>query len=244
MKTTCTLLAVAFLVSLPCSAGEIVWERDKEKIAATEVVLTAMLYDSYKLQDMGTDLTTLEFDIAVGTSGFAYNVRPGASYAGQPLSLGGTGQLTGNHWAGQTSGMWGSTPIETGWTNDITFGSNGATGYWSLIRHTRWEPDETWDVEVSPGGGSAISTHEGGGEDRGVLEAQENGPPLWRWELTKKSAAVPVQTTISLALADTMQLGGTGSISFALLPEPASLVLIGIGFLVTLSRRVRFARSR
>lgn len=221
------------LILVPAVRAELILDDEKYEIAAAEMLLTRAWFDTFKLQDFGLDDAQLDFDVAISTDSFAYSFHSGATYHGLPLVLSGTGQRNGDQWTGRTTGSLGDTPIDMPWVSNIAWRTLGADCDWHTGRGD-WEPDETWTIDYSGTGGFATSTHEGGGEDRGV---RRDGK--MKWTLLKAPEAT-AKADLSLPL-DYPGVG-TGTLSFGtyVVPEPASSILLACGaagLLLTRRRR-------
>ncbi|MBN2446457.1 MAG: PEP-CTERM sorting domain-containing protein [Phycisphaerae bacterium] len=212
---------------LACANVQAAWEDEKADIMAAEMLLTRVYYDALTLSDFGYGEGSFDFSLAISTDSFAYECAAGSSYGGESLVLSGVGQRSGDQWSGTTTGSLGETALNMPWVSNIEWLESGANCDW----HTgiRWEPDSSWTVESSPGGGFAVSTHANGGTDRGVLHA---GPPRrWVWTLTQTVMATT--PPINIAMSTPGDGPGVGSANMEIVPEPASAGLLALGLLLT-----------
>lgn len=204
-------------------AQPINWPADAPKLVAHQMLSSSVMFDMLRLdRRVGSDAGWHTATYTIGASGFSYTLGASETYQGQSFTLTTVGVFDGvDTWMTTTTGSVGLIDLSAMLRTTITLGPNGFSAVTRDATAPKlFEPDENWEVEVSPGGGFAVSTHlTSGAKDRGVLNPNTHE---YDWTITKAGKA----EAYGEGFYDFMP--GWGVFGY-IVPTPGSLALLAMG---------------
>lgn len=207
------------------------WPADASKLVAHQMVSSSVMFDMLRIdRRVGSDAGWHAGVYSVSASSFEYTLSGPQTYGGQAFTLTTTGVFDGEStWTTTTTGSVGLIDLSAVLRTKITMRPNG---FDALTRDAAapflFEPDENWTVEVSPGGGFAVSTHNtSGAKDRGVLNPNTH---VYDWTITKQGKAEAYGM-------GSFDLPSNGVFTF-IVPTPGALALVAMGVGVLTRRRL------
>ncbi|MDX2017171.1 MAG: hypothetical protein SFY95_05955 [Planctomycetota bacterium] len=227
------VMAAGFAAGVGTAAAQpLSWPADAPRLVSHQMVSSTVMFDLLRVErlvggESGSSWHAGTYSL--DASSFTYTLVGAQTYNGQAFTLTTTGVFDGvDTWTTTTTGSVGLIDLSAMLRTKITL---GPSGFSAMTRDAAapkmFEPDENWTVEVSPGGGFAVSTHNtSGAKDRGVLNPNTH---RYDWTITKQGKA------------EAYGMGGfdlpsQGSFTF-IVPTPGTLALIGLGMGVLARRR-------
>jgi hypothetical protein len=243
--------ALAFVgatVSRPASAAPLtIFE-------ATEVLMHAQGADIHLLARVfGTDAASpLGFTTTVGDTSFAYEMMAGETFRGQPVSLSGSGTFDSatNSWGWNSSGTMGGRDWTS--TGSAAFSGSQLTADWVAAGSLIPLPlDVKFDITLSgtiPGDvtskGSAQLTIDNvpvPGIKVSVTDSYKNGKFDWDFKTGSLNPMIPPFAIHTVGEVP-FETGGEGQFTSTVVPEPTTVVLVGMGLAGMIARSRRRSR--
>jgi hypothetical protein len=213
------------------SAQPLSWPADAPRLVAHQMVSSTVMFDLLRVERLVGSESGSSWHAATYTlddSSFTFTLNGPQAYNGEAFTLTTTGVFDGvDTWMTTTTGSVGLIDLSAVLRTTITL---GPSGFGAVTRDASapraFEPDENWTVEVSPGGGFAVSAHNtSGARDWAALDPDSR---VYQWMITKL-AHVEVYGS---GFFDTPGVWDFGFV----VPTPGAAALMAIG-LAALGRR-------
>jgi hypothetical protein len=221
---------------------------------ATEVLMHAQGADVHLLARVfGTDAASpLSFTTTVGDTSFAYELMAGEMFRGQPVSVSGSGTFDSatSSWAWSSSGTIGGSD----WTSagSAAFIGSQLTADWVATGSLIPLPfDVKFDITLSgtiPGDvtskGSAqltIANVPVPGIKVAVTDSYKNGKFDWDFKTGSLNPTLPPFAVHTVGEVP-FESGGEGQFTSTVIPEPTTVVLVGMGLAGVIARSRRRSR--